>query len=114
AMTEPKSFITERTKLWAKRSAVHYLGTYSSSVENLRKTVEKRALRKYEGIEEAEARELAEHAVGFCLENGFISDETYADSKTAAGIRKGHSRSRIQMSLEQKGVDREVAAAAVQ
>lgn len=113
-MTETKSLITDRSKLWAKRSAVHYLGTYSSSVENLRQTVEKRALRKYEGISEDEARELANHAVDFCVENKFVSDESYADTKAAAGSRKGHSRSRIRMSLEQKGVDREIASTALE
>lgn len=113
-MTDPKSFVTDRTKLWAKRSAVHYLGTYSSSVENLRQTVEKRALRKYDGISEDEARELANHAIDFCIQNQFISDESYADTKTAAGIRKGYSRSRIQLKLEQKGVDREIAVTALQ
>lgn len=113
-MTDQQSYLTDRTKLWAKRSAVHYLGTYSSSVENLRQTVEKRALRKYEGISEDEARELANHAVEFCVENKFISDESYADTKAAAGSRKGHSRSRIRMNLEQKGVDREIATNAVE
>lgn len=112
--TSNPTFITEKTKLWAKRSALHYLGTYSSSIENLRKTMEKRALRKYEGISIEEARHLASHAIEFCISNQFISDESYADTKAAAGVRKGHSRNRIILNLEQKGVSRDTATEALQ
>lgn len=111
--TSNPTFITEKTKLWAKRSALHYLGTYSSSIENLRKTMEKRALRKYDGISIEEAKHLASHAIEFCISNQFISDESYADTKAAAGIRKGHSRNRILKTLEQKGVERETASEAL-
>jgi regulatory protein len=113
-MTETDTtFITDKSKLWAKRSAVHYLGTYASSIENLRQTMVKRALRKHEGIPNEEAKILANHAIEFCIANKFISDESYAGTKAAAGVRKGHSRNRILKTLEQKGVERETASEAL-
>lgn len=102
----------ERRLLWAKRSAIHYLGSYASSEENLRRTMLRRALRKFEGIDEDEAAALAEEAVRFCCENGFLDDGTYARAKAASGEGRGHSKRRIRMSLIAKGIDPETAAEA--
>lgn len=106
------AFLTDRNRLWAKRSAVHYLGSYSSSVENLRKTLVRRACNRFEDIEEAEASALADEAVRFCVENGFVDDVAYAETKVAAGMRKGHSRRKIAAALAGKGVDKEIARTA--
>ena len=105
--------LTDRNLLWAKRAAVHYLGTYSSSVDGLRKTIARRAGRRFEGITEEEAGQLVEAAVSFCVSNGFVNDETYAESRVAAGLRKGHSRRRIAADLTDKGVAKEVAMSAI-
>lgn len=102
----------DRRILWAKRSAVHYLGSYSSSEENLRRTMLRRAARKFDDLSEGEAEALAEEAVRFCRENGFLDDGTYAQGKAVSGQGKGHSRRRVRMALVAKGVDPETAAEA--
>lgn len=111
---QQKTFLTDRNRTWAKRSAVHYLGSYSSSVDNLRKTLARRAANRFEDISEDEIAELAEGAVRFCVENGFLDDAAYAETKVASGLRRGHSRRRIAAMLAGKGVDKETANAALE
>jgi len=98
----------ERAQSWAIKSAVHYLSRYASSAENLRRTMIRRAGRKFEDITEKEAAELADWAVRFCSEQGFLNDSAYAETKTAAGVRKGFSKRKIAASLSAKGVNSEV------
>lgn len=113
-MMEENNQINDRKLSWARRSAAHYLGTYSSSAQNLHTIMRRRALRKFENISEDDANTIAKHAVEFCIEHKFIDDETYSHTKAASGTRKGHSKAKIRLSLEQKGVDRETAEEATQ
>lgn len=104
-----KSFVTEKSILWAKRSAVYTLSQRAVSTEALRAKIIQRAGRKYEGIERGEAERLAAVAVAFCKENGFLDDQSFAEYRVAEGVRKGHSRRKIEMTLADKGVGREDA-----
>jgi regulatory protein len=108
-----KSFVTDRSLLWAKRSAVYTLSQRAVSTEALRKKIVERAGRKYEGIEAFDAEQLAAAAVAFCTANGFLDDQSFAEYRVAEGVRKGHSRRKIEMALADKGVDRDDAAGAV-
>ncbi|WP_327210624.1 regulatory protein RecX [Rhizobium leguminosarum] len=108
-----KSFITDRSLLWAKRSAIYTLSQRSVSTEALRKKIVERAVRKYDGIEPSEAEKLAAAAVAFCTDNGFLDDQSFAEYRVAEGVRKGHSRRKIEMTLADKGVARDDAAGAV-
>jgi regulatory protein len=107
------AIVNDKSLLWAKRSAVYTLSQRAVSTEALRKKIIERASRKYEGIEEAEARQLADAAVTFCKENGFLNDELFAEYRVAEGVRKGHSKRKIAMTLADKGIGREDAQTAV-
>lgn len=109
-----QSYLTDRSRLWAKRAAVHYLGRYATSSANLKAKIYQKALRKYEGIEEEEAEALAGVALDFCLENGFLNDITFADSQVSSGVRKGSSRRKIASKLSEKGIQNELASAALE
>lgn len=109
-----KSLVTEKSILWAKRSAVYTLSRRAVSTEALRAKIVERAGRKFEGIERAEAEQLAAAAVAFCKENGFLDDQSFAEYRVAEGLRKGHSRRKIEMTLADKGVGREDALDAVE
>jgi regulatory protein len=108
-----KSFVTDRSLLWAKRSAIYTLSQRAVSTEALRKKIIERAGRKYDGIDRSEAEQLAAAAVAFCNDNGFLDDKSFAEYRVAEGIRKGHSRRKIEMALTDKGFAREDAAGAV-
>lgn len=107
------AIVNDRSILWAKRSAVNTLSQRAVSTEALRKKIIERASRKYDGIEEAEAQQLAEVAVAFCKDNGFLNDELFAEYRVAEGVRKGHSKRKIAMTLADKGIAREDAQVAV-
>lgn len=107
------TFVNEKSILWAKRSAVHTLSQRAVSTEALRKKIIERAGRRYEGIEQEEAAELAEVAVSFCIGHGFLNDTLFAEYRVAEGIRKGHSKRKIAMTLKDKGIEREDAQQAV-
>ncbi|NTF17164.1 regulatory protein RecX [Agrobacterium rubi] len=107
------TFVNEKSTLWAKRSAVYTLSQRAVSTEALRKKIVERATRKYDGIEQDEARQLADSAVVFCSEHGFLNDTLFAEYRVAEGVRKGHSKRKIAMTLKDKGIDREGAEVAV-
>jgi Uncharacterized protein conserved in bacteria len=106
-------FVNDKSILWAKRSAVNTLSQRAVSTEALRKKIFERAGRKYEGIDEAEASSLADAAVAFCQEHGFLNDELFAEYRVAEGVRKGHSKRKIAMTLADKGIAREDAQNAI-
>jgi regulatory protein len=105
--------VTARMRQWARRSAADYLGKHSSSAENLRRVMLRRAERRHPGIGERGAQTLAAEAVAFCREHAFVDDTSYAAMKVRSGVRKGHSRRRIALTLGLKGVDRETAGEAL-
>ena len=107
------SAVNDKNILWAKRSAVYTLSQRAISTEALRAKIAERASRKFEAIEEAEAKALADAAVTFCTENGFLNDELYSEYRVAEGVRKGHSRRKIAMTLKDKGIGVDDAAEAV-
>lgn len=105
--------VTERTLLWARRSAVYTLSQRGMSTEGLRTKMFERAMRKYEGITEEEARTLADAAIAFCEEHRFLDDVAFAEFKVVDGVRKGHSVRKIAMTLSEKGIGRHHAETAV-
>lgn len=107
------AIVNDRSILWAKRSAVNTLSQRAVSTEALRRKIIERASRKYDGIEEGEAQQLADAAVTFCKDNGFLNDELFAEYRVAEGVRKGHSKRKIAMTLADKGIAREDVHVAV-
>lgn len=106
--------VTERMRQWARRSAADYLSKHASSVENLRKVMQRRAARRHPELGRDAAALLAAEAVGFCRGHAFVDDASYAEMKVRSGLRKGHSRQRIAAGLAVKGVGRETSEAALE
>ncbi|MCO6050965.1 recombination regulator RecX [Mesorhizobium sp. RP14(2022)] len=101
--------ITARMRQWARRSAMDYLSKHASSSENLRKVMQRRALRRFPEAGPEGAALLAQEALDFCREHAFVDDQAYAEMKVRSGVRKGHSQRRIALTLATKGVEREVS-----
>lgn len=99
---------------WAMRAAAHYLERYSSSSENLKKVLQRKALKRLmeDRLDEA-VFTIIDQAVARMTELGFLDDERYAAQKAGALRRKGASSSRISRTLAARGVDRETVSQAI-
>jgi regulatory protein len=98
-----------------ERWALHYLGRYASSAENLRRVLSRRARRRLEDNREAlaEARALIDALVARYCESGLVNDASYAGAQARSGLRRGKSLRTIRAGLAAKGVGADDAAAAL-
>ena len=112
APTDPKKL---RDKL--RRSGFAYLQRYSSSAAHFSDLMEKKLARwqtaGYVVLGEARGSDLVADLVAEFRELGLLDDAGFAASRVASARRKGASRMKISMGLRAKGVDGEVAAAAI-
>lgn len=90
---------------WLKRAAVYYLSQRSSSVENLRQVLLRKAPSRIPDADAPAIARLVERAVAHCLEYGYVDDLAYAEGKVASGLRRGVSRRRLSQVLASKGVE---------
>jgi regulatory protein len=99
-----------------ERWALHYLGRYASSAENLRRVLSRRARRRLDDDREAlgEARALIDVLVGRYRESGLVDDATYAGAQARSRLRRGQSLRTIRAGLAAKGVGAEDAATAIE
>lgn len=65
------------------------------------------------GEDRAEAARLVDGVVAHCAALGLVDDRVFAGTKVAVAGRKGHSLRRTAATLAARGVDAEVAAAAI-
>jgi regulatory protein len=84
-------------------AAQRYLARFSSSAENLRRIL----LRK------ADDAALVDVVVERCRRRGFVDDRAYATARSASLRRAGASARAIEERLRQKGVEREIIRAAL-
>ncbi|MFB9948772.1 recombination regulator RecX [Rhizobium puerariae] len=98
---------------WARNSAVYRLERRMHTEKQLYDAIWRKARQKFDGIGEAQARALAEFAVKFAYDLKVLDDAAYAEISTRSGVRGGRSRRAIAQKLSQKGVDRDIVAAAV-
>ncbi|MGU3494833.1 regulatory protein RecX [Xanthobacteraceae bacterium A53D] len=104
----------KRRESWMKNAAVYYLGQHASSAENLRRVLLRKAARRLgEEVPEDEIAAMVDETVAYCRTHGFINDAEYTEMKVAAGGRRGHSKRRLNMMLEAKGIAPEAASAAL-
>lgn len=98
-----------------ERWALHYLGRYSSSAENLRRVLSRRARRRLNDDREAlaEARTLIDGLVTRYRESGLVDDAAYAGAQARSRLRRGQSLRTIRVGLAAKGVGADDAAAAL-
>ena len=85
------------------RWALHYLGRYSSSAENLRRVLTRRARRRSPEAASA-AAELIDALVARYRESGLLDDAAYATARVHSLHRRGESMRAMRARLAAKGV----------
>lgn len=104
---------SNRDEQWLRRSAIHYLGQRSTSAQNLRRVLTRRAKRKLEADEHSRIPDLVSSVVEFCIKNGFIDDDAYAGMKASQAERIGISKRKLGAKLAAKGIARDTIDSAV-
>jgi regulatory protein len=95
-----------------ERWALHYLGRYASSAENLRRILRRRVRRHFPEMVEA-APPLIDALVARYREAGLIDDAAYAAARVQSLHRRGDSLRAMRARLAAKGVAAEDVADAV-
>lgn len=99
-----------------ERWALAYLARYASSTENLRRVLLRRA--RGRGLPAPETREQIAMSIDALVEryraSGLLDDAAYAAARVQSLYRRGESGARIRARLAAKGIERSLAAAAVQ
>jgi regulatory protein len=85
-----------------ERWALHYLGRYASSAENLRRVLKRRVHRRSPDAEQAAA--LIDALVARYRETGLLDDAAYAAARVQALHRRGESMRAMRARLGAKGV----------
>ena len=85
-----------------ERWALHYLGRYASSAENLRRVLKRRVHRRSPEAEQAAA--LIDALVMRYRETGLLDDAAYAAARVQALHRRGESMRAMRARLAAKGV----------
>lgn len=104
------------TRDYLERAALFYLERYSSSSENLRRVLLRKA-RKRLGPEAElgpEIDALVAETIDKVVRTGLVDDTLYADSKVASLMRRGTSTRQMRVKLLAKGVRREAVAQALE
>ncbi|MEK9662937.1 MAG: RecX family transcriptional regulator, partial [Alphaproteobacteria bacterium] len=96
--------------------ALHYLERYASSTDNLRRVLQRRTDRsaRLHGTDRDEAAGWIDAIVGRLTAAGLLDDRAYAETRAASLQRHGASRRKIAGMLQQKGVDADTVAAALE
>jgi regulatory protein len=103
------------TAAYLERAALHYLGRFASTAENLRKVLERKVRnRNEEGAppSEEQAGWIAD-VVAKCVHYGYVNDEVYARYRAESLLRKGKPVRQITQDLRFKGVTSDMAEEAV-
>ncbi len=95
-----------------ERWALDYLGRYSSSAENLRRVLMRRARRRFPEMARQTAEPIAALVARY-REAGLLDDAAYAAGRAQSLHRRGESLKKIRGRLAAKGVDPAVTEAAV-
>jgi regulatory protein len=100
---------------WLQRAALHYLESYASSSENLRRVLRGKLDRRCRarGEEAAPFLPLVDEVVEKAVAGGYVDDTRYAQAKVASLRRRGGSRRAIAAKLQAKGLDREAIGEAL-
>jgi regulatory protein len=100
---------------WLQRAALHYLESYASSSENLRRVLRGKLDRRCRarGEEATPFLPLVDEVVEKAVAGGYVDDTRYAQAKVASLRRRGGSRRAIAAKLQAKGLDREAIGEAL-
>ena len=88
-----------------KNFAYSYLDKYSPSKQQLKTYLYKKLIKKKRNISnKKEIFNLIDAVIGTLVDQKFLSDEYYSDSKSKVFLRKGYSLNKIRYSLIKKGI----------
>lgn len=110
-----KKVPTKISPSYLENAALHYLERYASSSSNLKRVMMRkvdRSLAHWGGERETCAAQL-DMVVAKLARLGYLNDAAYAEQKTRSLHRQGKGSRTIRASLAAKGIDAEVAAAAL-
>ena len=100
--------------VWVRNSTSYRLGRQMMTERQLADGIRKKARQKFEGINEAQLKALADTAVKFGHDMKALDDIAYAGISARSGARNGKSKRMIAQKLSQKGVDRETVSLALE
>ena len=103
------------TASYLENAALHYLERFASSRANLRRVLMRKVERSlaHHGGEPAEAALLVDAVIARLAGLGYLDDGSYAETKARALHRRGGSRRVIRATLAAKGVEADIAEAAL-
>ena len=91
-----------------------YLEKYSPSKQQLRIYLFKKLVKKNQKIaSKKEIFNLIDTVITSLVDNNFLSDKYYSDSKSKAFLRKGYSLNKIRYNLIKKGIDEKYIKASI-
>lgn len=98
-----------------ENAALHYLGRFASSAENLRRVLMRKVQRSahFHGTDADEGRAEVDHLVERFLRAGLVDDAVYAAARAASLHRRGASKRLITARLREKGVAAETIEGAL-
>jgi regulatory protein len=98
-----------------ENAALHYLGRFATSAENLRRVLTRKVDRsaRTHGTDRAEGRVQVESLIRRFVASGLVDDLAYARARASSLARRGASARLIRARLLEKGVDPEAVAAAL-
>ena len=98
-----------------ENAALFYLQRYATSTENLRRLLMRRVMRSAQahGTDPAEGAAAVEDLLRRLCASGLLDDRAYAEARARSLHRRGASQRLIRARLGEKGVDAELADAAL-
>jgi len=91
-----------------------YLEKYSPSKQQLKTYLYKKLVKKYQGISnKKEIFNLIDAVVSSLVDQKFLSDRYYSDTKSKAFLKRGYSLNKIRYSLIKKGIDEKFIKASI-
>ena len=113
--TNKKKRTGKVTAAYLERAALHYLGRFASTQENLRKVLERKVRRRNEDSAPPTEEQSCwiDDVVAKCVRYGYVNDEAYAAARAESLLRKGKPTRQIVQDLRFKGVSADVATETV-
>lgn len=104
--TTKKKIPRKITLSYLENAGLYYLQRYASTVENFKKVLQRKAKKSllHHGEIPAETPQWIEDVAARYVRSGLLNDTVFAEGRLQSMRRKGYSKSKIKMTLNQKGV----------
>jgi regulatory protein len=107
------SLPTTRMLAWARNSTLYRLSRRMMTERELANAIRRKAKQKFEDISEPQLEAVASAAVECGRQMGALNDRAYAETKVRTSVRGGRSKRMIGRKLQEKGVEKEIVAEAL-